>query len=136
MKRREFIAIVGGAAAWPQQADPPHLIGLPATQARGAAFRQGLEALGWTEGRNIRIDYRFAGGDPVRVQAYAAELVNSAPDLIMAVGASAVAALKERTRTIPIVFAVANDPVAQGFDAHAHDGSRSRQWGLVVTFMF
>jgi putative ABC transport system substrate-binding protein len=97
MTRRDFITLLGGAAAWPlaahaQQADRVRRIGLlqglaesdPEAQARTVAFRQALNVLGWIEGRNIRIDYRFAGGDSSRVQTYAAELVNSGPDLIVA----------------------------------------------------
>jgi putative ABC transport system substrate-binding protein len=93
MKRREFITLLGGAAvAWPlgagaQQAERVRRIGLlqglaesdPEAQARTVALRQALDVLGWIEGRNILIDYRFAGGDSSRVQTYAAELVNSAP---------------------------------------------------------
>jgi len=98
IRRRKFLATLGSAAAaWPlaaraQQTERMRRVGVlqglaesdPEAQARTAAFRQELEALGWTEGRNIRIDYRFAGGNAARVQAYAAELVNSAPDLIVA----------------------------------------------------
>lgn len=83
--------------------------------ARITALREGLEALGWTEGRNLQIEYRFGGGDPARIQSYAAELVNSAPEVVVANSSPVVAALKQATRTIPIVFAVINDPVAQGF---------------------
>src|SRR5215468_2060111 len=96
IRRRKFLATLlgGGVIAWPlaaraQQGERMRRVGLlqglaesdPETQARTVAFRQGLEALGWTEGRNIRIDYRFAGGDPARIEAYAVELVNAAPDL-------------------------------------------------------
>jgi putative ABC transport system substrate-binding protein len=132
MRRREFITLLGGAAAaWPlaaraQQGEQMRRIGLlagateehdPQSQARIMAFRHGLEALGWIEGRNIRIDYRFAGGDDNRIQTYVAELVNSAPDLIVANSSPVVAALKRATHTIPIVFAVVSDPVGQGFVA-------------------
>ncbi len=136
MKRREFIALLGGAAVWPlaahgQQKEHVRRIGFllglaendPEGHARITAFRQGLEALGWTEARNIRIDYRFAGGDPERVRAYVAELVASAPDLIVGHSTPVVAALKQATSTIPIVFAVVNDPVGQGLIASlAHPG--------------
>jgi putative tryptophan/tyrosine transport system substrate-binding protein len=132
MKRREFIALVGGAAvAWPvtaraQLPDRVRRLGLllgfadendPEAQTRITAFGQGLEALGWAEGRNIRIDYRFGGGDAARIQASAGELVSSAPDVIVANSSPAVAALKQATGTIPIVLAAVNDPVAQGFIA-------------------
>ncbi len=136
MKRREFIALLGGAAVWPlaahgQQKEHVRRIGFllglaendPEGLARITAFHQGLEALGWTETRNIRIDYRFAGGDPERVRAYVAELVASAPDLIVAHSTPVVVALKQATSTIPIVFAVVNDPVGQGLIASlAHPG--------------
>ena len=129
MKRRAFITLLGGAAVgWPlaaraQQAERVRRIGLlqglaesdPEAQARTVAFRQALDVLGWIEGRNIRLDYRFAGGDSSRVQTYAAELVNSAPDLIVAHSSPVAAALKQATRTIPIVIAMVNDPVSQGF---------------------
>jgi putative tryptophan/tyrosine transport system substrate-binding protein len=95
----------------------------PESQSRITAFRQGLEALGWSEGRNIRIDSRFAGGDAERIRAYAAELVNSTPDVIVANSSPVTAALKRATSTIPIVLAVVNDPVGQGFVASlAHPG--------------
>jgi putative ABC transport system substrate-binding protein len=132
MRRRDFITLLGGAAAewplaaWAQRNDRIPRIGVllgateerdPESQARINALRQGLAALGWTEGRNIRIDYRFAGGDADRIQAYVVELVTSAPDLIVANSSPVLAALKRATRTIPIVFAVVNDPVSQGFVA-------------------
>jgi putative tryptophan/tyrosine transport system substrate-binding protein len=142
MQRREFVGLVGGAAAWPlaaraQQGGRIRRIGLlqwlaesdPETQARTLAFRQALKALGWTEGRNISIDYRFAGGDLARVQAYAVELVNAAPDLIVAVSTPAAAALQQATRTIPIVLAVVNDPLDQGFVA-----SLARPGGNITGF--
>jgi putative ABC transport system substrate-binding protein len=126
--RRQFITLLGGAAAWPvaahaQQGERMRRIGFlqglaendPETEARGKAFRQGLAALGWTEGRDISIEYRYAAGDTTRIKAYAAELVDSAPDLIVANGSPVVAALKQATRTIPIVFSVINDPAGQGF---------------------
>jgi len=147
MKRREFIGLLGGAAAgWPcaaraQQGEQMRRIGLlvgaaeehdPQSQARIMAFRQGLEALGWIEGRNIRIDYRFAGGDDSRIQTYVAELVNSAPDLIVANSSPVVAALKRATHTVPIVFAVVTDPVGQGFVANmAHPAGNITGFTLI-----
>jgi putative ABC transport system substrate-binding protein len=89
----------------------------PESQDRIRAFQQGLEALGWVEGRNIKIDYRFAGGDSARVQANVAELVVSPPDLMLANSSPVVGALKQATHSIPIVFAVVTDPVGQGFVA-------------------
>jgi putative tryptophan/tyrosine transport system substrate-binding protein len=132
VRRREFIALLGGAAAWPlgalaQQSNRVRRIGVfigatkendPEAVGRITALRQGLEALGWKEGHNLQIDFLFGGGDQARIQALAAEIVNSAPDVIVANSSPVVAALKQTTRTIPIVFAVINDPVAQGFIAN------------------
>jgi ABC-type uncharacterized transport system, periplasmic component len=103
----------------------------PEAQARTVAFRQALDVLGWIEGRNIRIDYRFAGGDSARVQTYAAELVNSAPDLIVAHSSPVAAALKQATRIIPVVIAMVNDPVSQGFVT-----SLARPGGNITGFAF
>ena len=137
MKRREFITLLGGAAAaWPlrahaQQGDRMRRLGMllalreddPQGQARVAAFRQALSDLGWTEGRNLNIEWRWTGGDITRVREYAAELVRLAPDVILAQSTPNVAALKQATTSIPIVFAVVNDPVAQGFiPSMAHPG--------------
>jgi putative tryptophan/tyrosine transport system substrate-binding protein len=144
MRRREFIAILGSTAAvWPlaARAQPErlrrigYLHGLaendPEAVTRMAAFRQGLAALGWTEGRNIRIDFRHAGSDIARIRAYAAELVNSAPDLIVVNTSPVVAAAKEATSTIPIVFALVNDPLGQGFVANL-----ARPGGNLTGFTF
>lgn len=98
---------------------------------RVIAFREGLEALGWIENRNIRIEHRYTGGDLGRIRAYATELVHSAPDLIVGSGTPITAALKEATRTIPIVFNLVNDPVGQGFVA-----SLSRPGGNITGFTF
>ena len=137
MRRREFIGLlVGAAVSWPlagraQQVGNVRRIGFllgltgndPEGQARIMAFRQGLEAHGWTEGRDIRIDYRFAGGDSERVRSHAAELVASTPDLIVGHSAPVVAALQQATRTIPIVFVAVNDPMGQALVASlAHPG--------------
>jgi putative tryptophan/tyrosine transport system substrate-binding protein len=136
MKRREFIALLGGATAWPlaaraQQPERTRRIGVlmassesdPMGQARIAAFRQALAGLGWSEGSNLKIEWRWTNGDIARVRDYAAELVRLAPDVIIANGTPSVAALKHATTTIPIVFSVVNDPVAQGFIASmAHPG--------------
>ena len=146
MKRREFIAALGGAAAWPlvaraQQPSQVRHIGLllgvaeeqdPESQARIEAFRGGLAALGWIEGQNIKIDYRFGGGDADRIKTYATELVNSGPDLIVANSTPAVAALKRATQTIPVVFAVVSDPVGQGLIANlAHPGGNITGFTLI-----
>jgi putative tryptophan/tyrosine transport system substrate-binding protein len=127
--RREFITLLGGAAAaWPlagraQQGERIRRIGilLPASaddavfQARVGAFHQGLALLGWTIGRNVRIDARWATTNPVDIRRHAAELAALAPDVILASGASTVAPLLQATRTVPIVFPLAVDPVGAGF---------------------
>ena len=115
--RREFITLLGGAAAWPlaaraQQPERMRRIGVllslaaddPEAPARLVAFLQGLQQLGWTDGRNVRIDTRWAAGDADRIRRYAAELVALAPDVILAHGGSAVGPLLQATRTVPIVF--------------------------------
>ena len=131
MRRREFIILLGGAAvAWPlaaraQQADRMRRVGVLVNrvaddaeeQARLAAFLQGLQELGWTDGRNVRIDYRWAATDADRSRTFAAELVALAPDVILASGSQSVAALQQATRTVPIVFANVIDPVGAGYVA-------------------
>ena len=131
MQRREFITLLGGAAvAWPraaraQQADRMRRVGVleartaddPEAQARLAALLQGLQELGWTDGRNVRIDYRWAAADADRSRTYAAELVAVAPDVILAAGSLSVAALQQTSRTVPIVFVNIIDPVGAGFVA-------------------
>jgi putative tryptophan/tyrosine transport system substrate-binding protein len=129
MKRRTFIALIGGAAAaWSlaaraQQGERARRIGVlmpyqandSQAQARNAAFLQGLQQLGWTVGQNIQIDYRWSGGNPDDIRRDAAELVARAPDVILAPGSSTVAPLRQATRTIPIVFPLIPDPVGSGF---------------------
>ncbi|MGB9114893.1 ABC transporter substrate-binding protein [Bradyrhizobium sp.] len=136
MRRREFITLAGGAAAWPlaaraQQAGRVRRIGLlmtmaetePEAQARLTSFRAGLQQLGWTEGHNIKIDYRFAAGDPDRLRSSAMELVRLAPDAILANGTAILSALKRETQNIPIVFVLVPDPVGDGFvDSLARPG--------------
>src|SRR5271167_1511804 len=123
--RRKFIAALGGATvAWPlvaraQQPDHMRRIGVlegagaddPDAQARHAAFLQGLQQLGWTDGRNVRIDARWAEGNAANTRKYAAELVVLAPDVIISAGSAAVAPLLQATRTVPIVFVIVPDPV-------------------------
>ena len=131
IERRKFIAALGGSAfAWPlaaraQQADRVRRVGVlmnlaaddPEGQARIAAFLQGLQELGWTEGRNVRIDYRWHADDADRYRTYAAELVALAPDVILASSSASTAALQQATRTVPIVFAIVVDPVGAGYVA-------------------
>jgi putative tryptophan/tyrosine transport system substrate-binding protein len=121
MKRREFIAGLGGAVAWPlaaraQQAEPLRRVGALFGGAAQpiAAFRERLAMLGWVEGGNLRIDYRFAGGDPDRRAAYAEELVNLRPDVIFALNGPAARAVQQRTAVIPIVFVGGGDPPSNG----------------------
>ena len=140
MRRREFITLLGGAAAvWPlvaraQQAERVRRIGLLlATTADDAdfqawvgAFLQALALLGWTIGRNVRIDTRWATANAGEIRRHAAELVALAPDVILAHGSSTVGALTQATRTVPIVFPVVSDPVAAGFvDSLARPGGNA-----------
>ena len=135
MRRREFVFLFGGAAAIPlaalaQQIENLHRIGVligvdndAEGQARLAAFRKGIHDLGWNEGENIQLDVRFTGGTADRARTYAAELINSAPDVILANTSIVVAALRDQTTRIPIVFAQVVDPVNSGFvDSLAHPG--------------
>jgi putative tryptophan/tyrosine transport system substrate-binding protein len=133
MRRREFLSALGGAAAapampWPfaaraQQTERIRRIGAlmylaaenPDSPPRVAAFARGLQELGWIEGRNIRIDYRWGGGDLDRVRRYSAELVALTPDVILVSSGSALAALQNATRTVPIVFVNVSDPVGAGY---------------------
>ena len=128
MRRREFITLVGGAAAWPiaaqaQQRERMRRIAMllplvaddPESQARMAAFLQGLQQLGWTVGRNVQIDIRWTGANDAAIRKHAAELAALAPDVIVANGSVAVGPLLQATRTVPIVFATVPDPVGAGF---------------------
>ena len=143
MKRRAFITLLGGAAAaWPlaaraQPVDRVQRIGVlsvfgesdPEGQDRLAAFRGGLQALGWTDGRNLRIDYRWIAGDPDRLRGAAAELVGLRPDVLVAYTPPAVAALQRETRSIPIVFIQVSNPLGAGFVA-----SMARPGGNITGF--
>ena len=137
MKRREFITLLGGAAAaWPlaaraQQAGGVRRIGVLMNlasedaegQARLAAFHQGLQQLGWTVGRNVQIDYRWGAGNADYIRKFAAELVALAPDVILSTGSPSVAVLQQATRTVPVVFVTVVDPVSSGFvDSLARPG--------------
>jgi putative tryptophan/tyrosine transport system substrate-binding protein len=137
MRRREFIMLAGGAAAaWPlaaraQQPERPRRIGVlnslteddPESATRRAAFEQSIKELGWTSGRNLRIDYRWAGNDPDLIRKFAAELVALAPDVIVASGSVVVPPMVRATRDVPIVFLQVIDPVGSGLIASmAHPG--------------
>jgi putative tryptophan/tyrosine transport system substrate-binding protein len=144
MKRREFIAGVGSAAAWPlaaraQQAERMLRIGLlmsgdendPVFNADLTAFTHALADLGWTAGRNVRMDPQFTGGDINQIRALAKELVGLQPDIILAQSTVATVALQRETRTIPIVFVNAGDPVASGIVARL-----DRPGGNITGFAF
>jgi putative ABC transport system substrate-binding protein len=144
MRRRDFIrAIAGSSVTWPfvteaqQSQKMPRLSVLMSTaaddqesMARYTAFLQGLQELGWTDGRNVRIDVRWGAGDAERMRKYAAELVALASDVIMASGSISLGSLIKATRTVPIVFALIADPVGAGFVR-----SLSRPGGNVTGFM-
>ena len=142
MRRREFITLVGGAVAWPlaaraEQAESVRRVGVltggavdnPNQQARFAAFQQVLQQLGWTDGRNVRIDYRWGAGNADDIRKYAAELAALAPDVILATGGAA-ERLLQVTRTVPIVFVIVPDPVGSGLV-----DSLSRPGGNATGFM-
>jgi putative ABC transport system substrate-binding protein len=127
VKRRQFITLIGGAAAWPlvaraQERERMRRVGVlmntvsddPEAQARIAAFVQGLQEAGWAVGRNLRIDTRWGGGDSVRARRYATELVELNPDVILAGTGATVQPLLQASRTVPIVFAHQIDPVGAG----------------------
>ena len=142
MRRRDFITLIGGAAAWPlaaraqQPSERTRRIGMispvndQVAQARHAAFIQGLQQLGWTEGRNVHIDARWSAGNAAEIRRYAAELVALAPDVLFAIGGASMGPMLEATRTVPIVFAVLPDPVGSGFVK-----SLSRPGGNATGFM-
>jgi putative tryptophan/tyrosine transport system substrate-binding protein len=140
MKRREFITLLGGAAtAWPiaaraQQGERMRRIGIifpavaddPVFQAWLGAFLQALALLGWTIGRNVRIDTRWATANPAEIRQGISELLAFAPDVIVAYGSSTVGPLLQATRTVPIVFPIVGDPVAAGFiDSLARPGGNA-----------
>jgi len=126
LRRRQFITLLGGAAAaWPvaaraQQAERMRRIGVlvgfaesdPESPARLAAFLQGLERLGWKEGHNVRVEYRWGAGDPTRMRAHAKELIGTSPDVLVAESTPATAALQAETRITPIIFLQAGNPSA------------------------
>jgi len=143
IRRREFITLIGGSAAWPiaaraQQGERMRRIGVllraaadsPEFQARVGAFLQALGLLGWTIGRNVRIDTRWAGVEAADIRRQATELAALAPDVILAHGNQAVAPLLQATRTVPIVYPVAGDPVGAGYA-----GNLARPGGNATGFM-
>jgi putative ABC transport system substrate-binding protein len=128
MRRREFITLMSGAAAWPlaaraQQGERMRRIGVlfngasgdPENNARLTAFLQGMPQLGWSEGRNVQIDTRWGTGDADRIRRQAAELIAVAPDVILASGGTVAGPLLQMTRTVSIVFTETPDPVGAGF---------------------
>src|SRR5215208_4871611 len=139
MQRREVVALLGGAAAYPlaaraQQSEPIRRIGVlqstaasdPESSARSTVFLESLQQLGWIDGRNLRIDTRWAAGDDGLYRKYAAELVALAPDVLLASSSPTVGALQGATRTLPIIFAHAVDPVGAGFvDSLARPGGNA-----------
>ena len=143
MRRREVITLIGGAVAWPaaaraQQPEQMRRIGVLLGSAESdleakvsvLALENGLQELGWTKGRNIEIVYRWAAGDATRMRAYAAEFASLKPDVIFCVSTPAVAALREATHVIPIVFINANNPIGSGFVA-----SLARPGGNITGFV-
>jgi putative ABC transport system substrate-binding protein len=144
MRRRDVIPLIGSVVVWPlavraQQPERLRRIGMlmnfaaddPESQRRMTAFVQGLQELGWTDGRNVRVEARWGAGDAERIHRYAAELVALAPDVILAAGAVTLGPLQQATRTIPIVFAGVTDPVGGGFV-----DSLARPGGNVTGFTF
>jgi putative tryptophan/tyrosine transport system substrate-binding protein len=143
-RRREFITLLGGtAAAWPvaahaQQPERVRRIGVlmplatddPVTRTRFTTFKQALQGLGWTDGRNVHIDSRFSAGNAADTRKYAAELAALAPDVILVVGSAGLPPLLQATQTVPIVFALVPDPVGSGFVE-----SLSRPGGNATGFM-
>jgi putative ABC transport system substrate-binding protein len=130
IRRRDFITVLGGAAAWPlaaraQQGDRVRRIGMlmlfaendPLVKTAVSAFTQALAGLGWTDGRNLRMAFRWAGDDINRIRAIAQELVSLQPDIILTNTTAPTAAVQRETRTIPIVFVDVADPVASGIVA-------------------
>jgi putative tryptophan/tyrosine transport system substrate-binding protein len=143
MRRREFIAGLGSVAAWPlvaraQQDGPVRRIGVlmpyeendPEAKAQLSAFTQGLAELGWIDGRNLRMDVRWAGENVDLMRMFARELIDLQPDVILSHTTPATAALQRQTRTIPIIFVLVSDPIGSGFVA-----SLSRPGGNITGFM-
>jgi putative tryptophan/tyrosine transport system substrate-binding protein len=155
MKRRDFLVLLAGSAAvlsghWSFAAHAQHgdrvrriavlmtnAEGDPEGRSRAAAFRRGLQELGWTEGQNLRIDWRWSGGDLDRMRHYAAEVTALTPDLIVANGAPNLSAIRRATLSIPIVFVLVSDPIGQGFVASlAQPGGNITGFSFVEYSMF
>jgi ABC-type uncharacterized transport system substrate-binding protein len=130
MRRRQFITLIGGAAAWPlaaraQQGERQRRVAVlmnlaaddPEAPVRLAAFLDGLQQLGWSDGRNVRVETRWGANNPERSRNHVAELIALAPDVVLAAASPAVAALLQASRTVPIVFTLVGDPVGSGFVA-------------------
>jgi ABC-type uncharacterized transport system substrate-binding protein len=144
MRRREFLTLLGGTAAWPlaaraQQSERVRRMGVllslaaddPQSQARVAALLQGLQQFGWADGRNIRIDYRWGAGDAESMRRYSAELIALAPDVVLAGGSEAVAAFQHATRDVPILFVNVIDPVGAGYvDSLSRPGRNATGFAL------
>jgi len=142
MRRREFITLFGGAVvAWPglaisQPSDPLRRIGVLMAISEGdaevhprlIAFQKSLHDLGWIDGRNARIDYRFVVSDPDRIRAAATDLVGLKPDVLVAQSTTETRALLELTRTVPIVSPMLNDPVGSGFGPELREARRQHYW--------
>src|SRR5215471_1205989 len=143
MRRRQFVTLIGGAAAWPvaagaQQREPLRRVAIlvpvakdtPGAQERYTAFLEAFEQLGWTDGRNVQIVVRWGGGNETEMRKYAEELIALAPDVILATGSGGAELMLKATRTIPVVFAVVPDPMGSGFVQ-----SLSRPGGNATGFM-
>ena len=144
MRRRDFIALIGAATTWPLalRAQQPErlrrisvLLGVPEndpeTNSRVRAFRLGMRDAGWVEGRNVQIEFRYAGTDPDAIKKHVAELIRLAPDVIVANSSPVMALLRPATNSIPIIFVVVNYPVGQGFIPNL-----ARPGGNVTGFSF
>ncbi|MFZ1068793.1 MAG: ABC transporter substrate binding protein, partial [Pseudolabrys sp.] len=143
MQRRDFLGVLGGAAAWPvaaraQQPEQKRRIGVlqgggdtddPRAQPNTTAFLQALQQLGWTDGQNVKIDYRWPVGDADKARKYAAELVALSPDIILTFSAASLTPLLQATRTVPIVFVAVADPPG----ARASPAIESSDWDAKET---
>ncbi|HTB87386.1 MAG TPA: ABC transporter substrate binding protein, partial [Steroidobacteraceae bacterium] len=150
MRRRDFITLIGGTAAtwppavWAQRTDRMRTVSIllrlaekdPEAINRAKAFRLGMRDLGWIEGRNIQIEYRFAGSNLESINKNVVEAVRLAPDVIVANTTSVMVALQPATSTIPIVFAIVSDPLSQGFISNlAHPGGNITGFSFIESDM-